>query len=217
MNAEYSCLACGTVIPLEDVNVASDVALCRKCGYASEFSLVCDISSLADEGTGEPPRGVRVERSLMGDGITIIHKRVSPLVLFFIPFTLVWSWVTLGSIYESHFRSGTLNLWQLTLEIPFLIANVVLVYLTVFGLFGKHVVTLRRDEGTIFRGIGKLGRMRRFTHSRDSRISLLQSAPQVDEIVVLNKGGTFKMCAEIPDTPKRFIAGLIQREIARGI
>ena len=221
MNGQYTCLTCGAAIPLDDINVASDIALCRKCGNASAFSLIYDASGLADAGTGEPPRGVRVERDLMGGGVSIIYKRIDRSVFFLIPFTLIWSGVSIGGLYGTQLMNQSFD-WKMSLfGIPFLIGTIFLVSSTLMGLFGKHTITLKRGEGTVFRGIGKLGRTRTFTYSRDARISLRPSIIRhnngsCDEIEVASQGKTFGMCVAIPTDPQRFIAGLLQREIARG-
>ena len=221
MSSLYTCLTCGATLSLNDINVAGDTALCRKCGNASAFSLISSISSLTDTGMGKPPRGVRVERDPMGGGVTITHWHISLTALFFIPFTVLWSGIPLGSIYVPQLISGTFDRSRSLLGIPFLLGTVALVCVTLTVLFGKHVITLRRGEGTAFYGIGKLGRTRRFTYSRDAKIALRpadigQGDTPTTEIAVLNQGTTFGMCASIPDTPKRFIAGWLQREIARG-
>jgi hypothetical protein len=222
MNSQYTCLTCGAAIPLDDINVSGDIALCRKCGNTSAFSLVSGASGLVgSEGAGEPPRGVWVERDPMGGGVTITHKRVSPLALFFIPFTLLFGGGSFCAFYGTQLMSGTFVLSDTLAGIPFMIGAAILICVTLTVLFGKYAITLRRGEGTVFFGVGKLGRMRHFTYSRDAKISLRPSDIKrnntpVDEIVVLNRGDTFGMCALLPDKPKRFIAGLLQREIARG-
>jgi hypothetical protein len=220
MNNQYACLTCGAAIPLEDINVAGDVALCRKCGGTSAFSLISAAPGTAD-GTGEPPRGVRIERDFMGGGVTLTYKRISPVVFFLIPFTAVWSGGSLGGIYGSQILKQTFD-WKMSLfGLPFLIGTVVLLGVVLMALFGKRQLTLQRGNGTVFHGIGKIGRTQRFTYSREARVSLRNSRIQrndvpYDEIAVINQGSTFGLFATMPDKPKRFIAGWLQREIARG-
>ncbi|HQA38902.1 MAG TPA: hypothetical protein PLW27_08350 [Kiritimatiellia bacterium] len=119
MNTRYQCLACGAPIPLDDINVATDVALCRACGRTSAFSLLQAAVDTASS-MGEPPRGIRIERDFMGGGTTLTYKRMQ-----------------------------------------------------------------RNNVPT-------------------------------EEIVVTGAGSTFALCATLPDEPKRFVAGWLQREIARG-
>ena len=221
MSSQYNCPTCGSLIPLEDINVSNDIALCRKCGKTSPFSQINNVVELANASAGKPPRGVRIESDLMSGGVTITYKRISKSVLFLIPFTLFWSGISMGGIYGTQIVKKEFDLTMSLFGLPFLIGTIVLVCSILIGLFGKHAISLRRGEGTYFFGIGKLGRTRRFTYSRDARVSLQATNftvnnQQSDAIVVEDRGNTFKMCAMIPDDPKPFIAGTLQREIARG-
>ena len=84
------CLHCNTVISLDDVNVASDLALCRGCGRTMKFSEIAPMAGAAEVDELHPPKGVRLEESVI-HGQTIIYKKISPIVYFLIPFTAVWS------------------------------------------------------------------------------------------------------------------------------
>ncbi len=220
MNTRYLCLTCGAPIPLDDINVATDVALCRACGHTCAFSLLQAAVDTASN-MGEPPRGIHIERDYMGGGTTLTYKRVQPYVLFLIPFTLVWSGVSMSGIYGTQILKRAFD-WKMSLfGLPFLFGTVVLLTLILLALFGKHQITLQHGNGRVFHGIGPLGRTRRFTYSRDVRISFRRSNIRHnnvthEEIVVTGANSTFALCATLPDEPKRFIAGWLQREIARG-
>ena len=129
--------------------------------------------------------------------------------------------VVICGIYGSQIVKKEFDLTLSLCGLPFLIVTIVLVGSILIGFFGKHVISLRRGEGAYFFGIGKLGRTRRFTYSRDARVSLQATDftvnnQQRDAIVVEDRGNTFKMCAMMPDKVKPFVAGTLQREIARG-
>ena len=220
MNTRYQCLACGAPIPLDDINVATDVALCRACGRTSAFSLLQAAVDTASS-MGEPPRGIRIERDFMGGGTTLTYKRMQPFVWILIPFTLVWSGGSMGGIYGTQILKRAFD-WKMSLfGLPFLFGTVVLLTVILLGLFGKRRITLQHGSGSVFHGIGRLGRTRRFTYSRDARVSFRKATMQrntvpTEEIVVTGAGSTFALCATLPDEPKRFVAGWLQREIARG-
>ena len=211
MNGQYTCLTCGTAIPLDDINVAGDIALCRKCGNASAFSLVSGASGLADAGAGEPPRGVRVERDPMGGGTTIIYKYcIDWRIFLLIPSLLIWIGFGLYVVCGSQLMARSFD-WRMSLLGILIILTAASAVAAEF--FCKYVITLKHGECTVFYGIRKLGYTRRFTYSRETRVSLF---PLTIHITAARHEKTFAMCTAMHDEPRRFIAGLLQREIARG-
>ncbi|MGN0854114.1 MAG: hypothetical protein ACI4R9_01190 [Kiritimatiellia bacterium] len=42
MAKSYACPKCGREVPLENINVAKDVMLCKSCGETSRFSEAAD-------------------------------------------------------------------------------------------------------------------------------------------------------------------------------
>lgn len=66
--------------------------------------------------------------------------------------------------------------WEpLLLGTPFLVGTIVLLAVILFGLFGRWVITLENGIGTVFVGIGPIGRTRTFTYSRQSFITFKDS------------------------------------------
>ena len=99
---EYTCPQCASPIPLEDVNVATDIALCRRCGAVSSFAALRDVPNAAAVLSKPPPKGVKVERDTVRGGTVVTYRRVSIVpLLFLIPFTLIWSGGSMGGIYGS--------------------------------------------------------------------------------------------------------------------
>ena len=45
----FTCPNCAQALPLEDVNMAQDMALCRACGYAGAFLSASAIPRMTDE------------------------------------------------------------------------------------------------------------------------------------------------------------------------
>jgi hypothetical protein len=221
-NIHYNCPSCGAPLPLGGIDVASDSALCRKCGGRASFSELCAADEIASAGAMEPPRGVRVESDLAGGGVTISFRRVDRDMWFLVPFTLLWGGGSIGMIYVSQFVKSTFDLKQSLQGLPFLFVTIFLICNVMFGLFGKHEIMLRRGEGVWFCGVGKIGRARRFSYSRDAKVALRPSDKYNfqkeigDEIVVTSRRQKFAMCAKLPNASKPFIAGVLQREIARG-
>ena len=219
MSSQYNCPICGTLIPLEDINVSNDIALCRKCGKTTVFSQICDAEYLAEVSAEKPPRGVRIERAAIDGSITICCKRIDKFALIELPFVLFWESLSFYAFCMTQIRNMKFS-WTLTLiGLFFLLLPIKDIRNVLFGLFGKHLIMLNHGEGTVFCGIGRLGRTQHFTYSHDARAWLRQLEKHIgvhtEEIVVSSCGQDFAMCAMMPDKVKPFVAGTLQREIAR--
>jgi hypothetical protein len=211
----YACPACHAIIPIEDVNVAADIALCRACGKATPFSLLCGASQISTADLEMPPRGVKVERDFT-EGIRIVYRRISPLLLFFIPFTAIWSGGSMWGIYINPLMKGEFNFRESLFGLPFLIGTVVLVGVIAFMMFGKWVVTLRKGEGTVFVGVGSLGWTRHFVYKPDSLVSLQRTNVEVNNVpqkgvAVRTDEQDFVFGSTLKDDVKRFIAAYITK------
>ena len=89
----YFCPKCGAEIPLSDINVSADLMLCKSCGETSSFAEA--VNEVGDESVlvKPPPKHLRIETDPMDPErrTTITYKKISPLALFFVPFTCVWA------------------------------------------------------------------------------------------------------------------------------
>ena len=156
------CPGCGQPISLQDVNVATDLALCRACGKTWTFSLANATKALKNVDLNNPPKGVRVETDYEG-GTKITYKRLSPVAFFFVIFTALWGGGSMWGIYGSQIRKGQFSLFQSLFGLPFLFGTIVLCSLTAFFLFGRWEIKIRNGEGSVFVGVGPLGWRRLFT------------------------------------------------------
>jgi hypothetical protein len=219
MPSDYSCPSCGANIPLDDVNVSKDVALCRACGQTTAFSVVSGTSELSLQALDEPPRGVRIETGFNNE-TTVVYHRLSPLLLFLIPFTALWSGGSMIGIYGSQIRDGKFDLGQSLFGIPFLLGTVVLLSVIAFLLFGKWVIKLDRGDGTVFVGVGPFGWTRRFSYNQTSVVSLTATTVTVNNrpqqgILVRTDERDFVFGALLKDDAKRFIAATILQQVGQ--
>ena len=110
----YFCPKCGAEIPLSDINVSADLMLCKSCGETSSFAEA--INEVGDESVlvKPPPKHLRIETDPMDPErrTTITYKKISPLALFFVPFTCVWAGFSMMGIYGSQIIKGEFNLEQ---------------------------------------------------------------------------------------------------------
>ena len=216
---EAICPGCGHTIPLDDINVAKDLALCRACGKTWTFSLVNATKELKNISPENPPKGVRVETDYEG-ATKITYKRVSPAAIFLVIFTAFWGGGSMFGIYGTQLKKGHFSLGESLFGLPFLFGTIVLCSATAFCLFGRWEVRVRGRDGSVFVGVGPLGWRRPFSCGPDTRVSLEMSSFRVNnqqqEAIVLQKGSekiiSFGAAISNRDV-KLFIAAALSRAI----
>jgi hypothetical protein len=214
----YHCSGCNAVIPLADVNVASDIALCRACGKTMAFSEIAPFPGAADIDLQLPPKGVRIEENPI-HGRTIIYKKIPLVVLFLIPFAALWSGGSMFGIYGSQLKSGNFNLTKSLFGLPFLIGTIVLVSIILFCLFGSWRISFPGGLLEVVLKLGPIRWTRRHMYDPTSRVSIQESpnvrvnnAPQ-RLIQIETQGQKLKFGTAIPEEAKNFIAEVIRRTI----
>jgi hypothetical protein len=220
MPNEYKCPSCGALIPLDDVNVSKDVALCRACGQSTAFSLISGAAEINLQSLAKPPRGIRMEEE-PGGALKVCYRKISLVVLFLIPFTLLWGGFSVGLIYGSQIWKGKFDPHLSLFGIPFLIGTIVLLCIIIYLIFGKWVIRLDQGAGTVFMSVGSLGWTRRFTYDRSTSVTLRLTNTQVNNVpqkaIAVRTGdkewmfGTF-----IKDEAKQFIAAAIVMRASQG-
>jgi DNA-directed RNA polymerase subunit RPC12/RpoP len=155
MQAEYKCPFCRAEIAPEDVNVATDVALCRSCGRTISFSIISGSAGISRDILLRPPRGIRVDHDAKG-GTVITYRKLSSSLLFLIPFTAFWSGMSMWGIYGRQISKGHFDLNESLSGLPFLIGTIVLLGIIIFLLFGKWTITLWNGKGSVVAGVGSL-------------------------------------------------------------
>jgi len=203
---------------LEDINVATDIALCRRCGATSSFASIRTLSNASALLSKPPPKGVKVERDMMGYGSIVTYRRIPiGLLLFLIPFTLIWSGFSMAGIYGSQIAKGEFDLKMSLFGLPFLIGTIVLVSTILFNLFGKWTIRLNRGDGAVFVGVGALGWKRTFRYTTFSTVRLEDSAitvnrQQTQVIAIKTDNTVFSFGSFIKEDAQKFIAAALMRE-----
>jgi len=215
--SNYTCPQCDANIALEDVNVATDIALCRACGKTSSFADIIDAAEISPDALQHPPRHVQLTNDLQ-NGTVITYKKLSALLLFFIPFTAIWSGGSMWGIYGQQISRGTFDLGKSLFGIPFLIGTLILVSLILSMLFGAWKITLHNGQGRVFFGMGPLGWTRRFTYNRDTQVGLRTSSVRVNNvqqkgILIQNGEAELIFGTLFPEPAKHYIAAAIKKEI----
>lgn len=217
MPTEYQCPFCQSAIATEDVNVATDLALCRNCGRSSSFAMVAGQADISLAVLEQPPKGVRVSRNLHG-GTKVVYRRVSPMLLFLVPFTAVWSGISMVGIYGSQLTKGEFNLETSLFGLPFLLGTIVLLGIILFCAFGRWELIVQQGEGSVFAGVGSYGWRRRFSYSRTTTVLLRLTNIQVNDVAqrgicVRNDDQDFVFGTLMKEPVKEFMAATILHAI----
>jgi len=211
----HQCNFCSAAIALNDINVAADVALCRSCGKSMPFSSLAGIPGEQEVDMSRPPKGIKLEESPF-HGKVITHQRRSMIVLFLIPFTLIWSGGSMGMIYGSQIASGEFDPKLSLFGLPFLLGTIVLVTIILFSLFGHTKIWFHRGVCHVYTGVGKLGWTRRHPCSKETRVAVQMSNVRVNNVpktgIEVRTGDQKLMFGTMwSDEAKAFVATALKR------
>lgn len=159
-----NCPKCHKPLASADINIQKDIAHCSHCNHvftiSEELKEAEPTTIPADFDIENPPKGVWHERK--GDSIEIGASNRSKAAIFLIPFTLLWSGVSLGVIYGHQIVSGEFSIIFSVFGLPFLAGTIFLVSRIFLSLGGKTVITLDNRGGKVFKGVGKIGFTKEF-------------------------------------------------------
>lgn len=165
------CPKCEKILETREINVEKDFALCSVCNET--FSISNDLflhELVAGEiNLDKIPKGAWVQD--FSDGFEIGATTRSYVAFFLVPFMILWSGGSVGSIYGTQILSGKFSLFESLFGIPFLLGTIVVGGITLMMLFGKITVTVKNDEGEVFTGIGSLGIIKKFIWSEVKNIT----------------------------------------------
>jgi hypothetical protein len=159
---DLTCPSCRSRLALEDVNVSTDLALCRACGKSFHYS---DLAGGLSTGVDLmfPPAGAWFEQ--LPDGFHTGATTRSWLAVFLVPFTCVWSGFSMSSIYGQQIASRHFAPFESLFGIPFLFGTCMLVSFCAMTIAGRIAVTRQADRLSIFTGVGWLGWTRNYSWS----------------------------------------------------
>jgi hypothetical protein len=239
-----ACPRCKQVIPSEDVNVANDIAFCRKCNLSHRLSALT-LGTVVDENVdvNQPPAGTWFLRE--GNAVVIGSTHRSPGQVFgLLFFCLFWNGIV--SVFVCFALASTLRhlgvpmpQWFPTLKgsvmpigltlfvwlflTPFIAIGLVLVTTFLSCLAGRTELRVDNGQGTLFTGIGALGFRKRFLTSdvRDVRIEDRRwrdsdgDSRRKTQIVIETAGKAVIFGSMLTDERRRFVAGAAKRELVR--
>ena len=179
------CPKCQRQIPIADLNVATDVALCRACDLVHRLSSLLETADL-EEGVDftRPPAGAWYRHSGPVSVIGASHRSLGTAIglLFFCLFwngiVSVFGFLALNSTLQllgvptpawfpdpkmngSKMGVGiTIGLWLFLT--PFILIGLAMLAAFLSALGGRTEITITGGDGVLFTGIGPVGRRRHF-------------------------------------------------------
>ncbi|WP_109486197.1 hypothetical protein [Occallatibacter savannae] len=165
---QITCPTCRAKVATDDINVSTDVALCRSCGntfHPSEVLMASSpiLSSLMSAvippsgpvDLNSPPSGAWYRPE--ADGFTAGASTRNWSALFLVPFTCVWAGGSMFGIYGTQIAKGHFNLPMSLFGLPFLIGSCFLVSSCLMMTVGRVTVSVHGDRLSIFTGVGPFG------------------------------------------------------------
>src|SRR6185503_14602125 len=165
---QITCPTCHAKIVTDDINVSTDVALCRRCGNTFHVSEVLGgtssiLSSLVSSmvppsgpvDLNTPPSGAWYEPA--ADGFVAGASTRTWMALFIVPFTCVWAGGSMTGIYGTQLMKGHFNLGMSLFGLPFLIGSCFLVSFCAMMVLGKVPISVHGYRLAVFTGVGPSG------------------------------------------------------------
>ena len=161
------CPNCQVDVANENINIQTDMGKCQTCNHLFRISENFDVPAFPFD-INQPPCGAWYKNNMQE--IKLGATLRSPIAFFLVPFMLIWSGGSLGGIYGTQIAKQQFNLIQSLFGIPFLLGTLFFGSITLLLVFGKTELTLDREGGRIFTGIGILGKSKYFSWNDVSRI-----------------------------------------------
>ena len=162
------CPNCQNEVVNENINIQTDMGKCQNCNHLFRVSENFDSSPKFAFDINQPPKGAWYKNDMQE--IKLGATLRSPIAFFLVPFMLIWSGGSLGGIYGTQIANQEFSLLQSLFGIPFIIGTLIFGFFTLLVLFGKVELTIDRQGGKVFTGIGKLGKSKSFIWNEVSRI-----------------------------------------------
>jgi hypothetical protein len=198
MKSDTLCPKCRRTIPLDDINVSTDVALCRRCEERWSFGDLVRDQDLQPIDALAAPAGTWLVDSPLGFEIGVSTR--SATAFFLVPFMCVWSGFSLSGIYGSQLMNGRFD-WAMSLfGIPFILGTLFFGSTAMMSVCGKVVVKVAGDSGEVFTGVGPVGWTRRLDWSQVTSIRITQkwgSNASVSDQITLMAGAPINIAVGV--------------------
>lgn len=167
------CPKCNIEIQKQNINIQADVAQCQNCDAIFKISENLDERNADGFDLNNPPKGAWIRHEM--NQIVIGATTRSPIAFFLVPFMLVWSGSSIGGIYGTQLAKSEFDPFMSLFGVPFLIGSVIFWGLALMAIGGKVELTLDKQGGRAFTGLGNVGLSKRFTWHEVSAVKEEQS------------------------------------------
>jgi hypothetical protein len=201
-------------IPLEDVNVSTDIALCRQCGQTWSYAELLEDTHVAKFEPQSAPRGAWF-RELPPRAFEVGVSTRSAIAFFLVPFMCVWSGFSLGGIYGTQIAKRHFEPVQSLFGIPFILGTLLFGSIAVMAVCGKVVVSVDGDQGSVFTGVGPLGWRRRFNWRSVSSIQRTEkygNRGSVSEQITIEADRKLNFAAGVKDERLEFMLAALRKK-----
>lgn len=235
-----ACAKCKQEIPPDDVNVAKDVAFCRRCNMSHALSALTSGTALGDVDLANPPAGAWYRddgaqlsigastKSVGGAiGLTFFGLFWNGIVSVFVVVALASTMNHLGVSVPHWFPAPKMNgstmgvgmtLFLWVFLTPFILVGLLLVFGWLMCVAGHTEVTIREAEGVAFTGIGSVGWRNRFDASavKDVRIEDKKWRDSDGDArrsvqIVIEADKSVKLGSGMPDERRKFVAAALRK------
>lgn len=216
---KHLCPHCQRLIPLDDINVAKDVALCRCCGQATSFAeLVEEDDDAPVVKVSHPLKGTWLQEK--GRNFEVGATTRSWSALFFIPFTLFWAGGLMIMIYGAWVAKGRFEGKHFLFILPFLLGTSLLALTCLMTTLGQVVVRVKNQQGEVFTGVGPVGWRRRFRlgevgNVRFGTANWKVNGQLVRQLWLETSGKTLKFASGVSQERQEFLLATLRRQLGR--
>ena len=138
-----SCSNCKRKIGSENINVAKDIAYCTNCENLTSLSTLIESTPGKNFDAHSPVSGTWVDDRGYNWAVSGSHR--SWMALIIVPFTVVWSGVSLSGIYGHQIVEGEFDPVKTLFGLPFLIGSIVLITVSLMSLFSRTILTRHKN------------------------------------------------------------------------
>lgn len=199
-----NCPQCGAPLSMDDVNVSTDMVLCRACARTSRYSEVAQ--QMRDEETWQTvPESLQVQKTMKGVEVT---WRKSPMLAM-----VVLSIVAAGCVTTIFLCLELMGNWLL----PMIVAMELVVFLVMACvMLGRVTLTLEPGSGEVFRGLGCFGLRKRFRLGEDTTIACEERVGPnhvVTHVIVVkpSSGRGVAFGGSMPDDGRQYMMTALRR------
>lgn len=150
-----NCPKCNYGILKDNINIQTNIAFCTNCNET--FKISENIPTEFNDGfdMNDSPKGTWIKMEM--NNLIIGATTRSPIAFFLVPFMIVWSGASIGGIYGGQISKGEVDPFLAIFGIPFIMGSILFWSLTLLTIWGKVELTLDRNGGRVFTGLGIFG------------------------------------------------------------